>query len=71
MATTLDGTPAIVTYLVPNSDLTQLRVVITVMPQRSHSAGDQEIGAFLITVSTEESNGEQILDRLVESWTWK
>ena len=66
----LDGVPAKLTYLVPNSPDTQLRAVITALPEQPYAGPETDLGMFLITVSIEEANGEEILGTLVDSWDW-
>lgn len=66
----LDGVPAKLTYLVPNSPDTQLRAVITALPEQPYAGPERDLGLFLITVSVEESNGQEILDTLIGSWDW-
>jgi hypothetical protein len=63
--------PAKLTILEPNSEFTQLRAVIAVLPPQNYPGTSEDRGLFLITVSTEEDNGDAILDSLVNTWTWK
>lgn len=68
---TLGGAPAKLTFLVPNSPDTQLRAVVAVLPPTVYPGATEDIGLFLITVSTEEDNGDAILESLLNTWTWK
>ena len=67
----LGGVPAKVTFLEPNSEFTQLRAVVAVLPPSNYPGTSEELGLFLITVSTEEDNGEAILESVLNTWTWK
>lgn len=68
---TLGGAPAKLTFLEPNSPDTQLRAVVAVLPPTVYPGATEDIGLFLITVSTEEDNGDAILESLLNTWTWK
>lgn len=65
------GAPAKLTFLEPNSEFTQLRAVVAVLPPAPYAGTSEQLGLFLITVSTEEDNGDAILESLLNTWAWK
>lgn len=68
----LAGSPANLSRFKSAQTSTKFKVLITVFAPKEYNIGaDVPAKLFLISVTTPEDNGQQVLDALISSWRWK
>jgi hypothetical protein len=67
---TLDGVPANVTRVQGTSGATQTKAFITAFAPRTYAPGPDEVRLFVIAIVTPYSNGDELIDQVLDSWRW-
>lgn len=70
-ATTIGGVPANITRIDSNAETTHTKAFITVLAPRAYDTPSGQVQMFLISVTTPYQNGEEQLQHVIDTWTWK
>lgn len=69
--TTIGGVPANITRLDSNAETTDTKAFITVLAPHAYDTPSGQVQMFIISVTTPYENGEEQLQQVIDSWTWK
>lgn len=69
--TTIGGVPANITRIDSNAETTHTKAFITVLAPHAYDTPSGQVQMFLISVTTPYQNGEEQLQHVIDTWTWK